>query len=100
MEKPNDVISPGTFEFIFFLIICFVTLALFIIFLVEILLKKYFPKLQIKININIPKIITKIYNIIFFIGFTLASFFSVFALLLLLVYYGCFLCDKIQYLFS
>ncbi len=96
----NEVISLETLYIIHIAILCKILLYLYLFLIFEILLKKYFPRLQIKININIPQIITKIYNIIFFVGFTFASVVSVFALLFLLIYFGCFLCDKIQYLFS
>ena len=69
----------------------FVLICIFILLLLEILIRKFiiekrFPNFKINFKFKIPKAIVTVYNIIFSIGFSLASVMFVIALICLIYF--------------
>ncbi|MBR1908630.1 hypothetical protein IJ818_06815 [bacterium] len=76
---PNDVIAIGGGEFFIMALCIIILLWLFGFTILEILIRKYliekkFPNFKLNLKIKMPKFIVAIYNVIFSIGFLLASF--------------------------
>ena len=76
---PNEFISCGFSEFITMALCIIILFWLFVFTILEILIRKYliekkFPNFKLNLKIKMPKFIVAIYNVIFSIGFLLASF--------------------------
>ena len=87
---PNEFISCGFSEFINMALSIIILLWLFVFTILEILLRKYviekkFPNFKLNLKIKIPKLIVAIYNVIFSIGFLLASFLFIIAIIFLFI---------------
>lgn len=71
---PNDFLAPGFGEFMLMVMAIILLVFLYLITILEILIRKYiierkFPNLKLNIKIKIPKFVVAIYNVIFFVGF-------------------------------
>ena len=74
----EDIICPGTFEFILLVYAYLLLIYLFLIgffevvirkFTKKLIIEKYFQNFKLNLNIKIPKFIVIPYNVLFFIGF-------------------------------
>ena len=87
---PNEFISCGFSEFITMALCIIILFWLFVFTILEILIRKYliekkFPNFKLNLKIKMPKFIVAIYNVIFSIGFLLASFLFFVAIVLLFI---------------
>ena len=102
-HKIDSEVSGIVAIFVFWVIIisALVLICIFIFMVFEILIRKFiieknFPNFKINFKFKIPKVIVAIYNIIFSIGFSMASVMFVIALFCLIY----FAIDTLQPLFG
>ena len=87
--ESKDFIIPFIFVIIvesFFILICIFILTVLEILIRKFIIEKKFPNFKINLKIKIPKAIVTIYNIIFSMGFSLASVMFVIALTCLIYF--------------
>ena len=76
--NPNEIVSPGVFDLLFVFYAFIILSCLIAFFIFEILIRKHiidkkFQNFKLNIKIKLPKLVSILYKILFYIGIMLAG---------------------------